>query len=314
MVMTGVRGWTAALVALHIGITAGAAEAQAPSQEVEVRRNVVYATHDGVALSGDYYVPKGPGTYPVVVGVHGGGWQGGSRGAYRHWGPYFASHGIALFAIDYRLSKPGQPTFPQAVHDVRAAMQFVKHNAATLNADPARTAFMGDSAGAHLSSLVALGGDSPTFASGYPADPYASVSTGARAVVAAYGVYDLVSHWEHDQIHRPRDQILEKFLGKAPLDDRRVYFDASPTSYATRAPDRPAFLLVHGTADDVADPAQSELFMKALKQAGITARKIAVTDAPHFFMSDPHDDPSSPVHHVAPQVLRFLQGRLAPPE
>lgn len=310
--MNGIRVLTAALAALQLG--AGISLAQTQPQNIDIRRTVVYATHDGVALSGDYYVPQAPGRYPVVVAVHGGGWQVGSRTAYRYWGPYLAGHGIAVFAIDYRLSKPGQPTFPQAVHDVRAAMQFVKHNAADLKVDPERTAFMGDSAGAHLTSLVALAGDAPLFAKGYPNDPYASVSTRAKAVVATYGVYDLVAHWHHDQITRPRDQIVEKFLGKAPMDDRRIYFDASPLSHATRGPDRPGFLLVWGTGDDVADPSQSELFMTALKQAGIMSRKIAVTDAPHFFMSDPLDDPSSPVHHVAPQVLRFLQGRLAPPE
>lgn len=310
--MSRIRVLIAVFAAIHIGGAVSAA--QAPSPTVEVRRNVVYATHDGVALSGDYYVPQAAGRYPVVVAVHGGGWQGGSRASHRFWGPYLAGRGIALFAIDYRLSKPGQPTFPQAVHDVRAAMQFVKHNAADLKIDPERTAFMGDSAGAHLTSLVALAGDTPLFAKGYPADPYASMSTSVKAVVAAYGVYDLVAHWHHDQITRPRDQIVEKFLGKAPMDDRRVYFDASPVSYATIAPNRPGFLLVWGTGDDVADPTQSELFMTALKQAGIMARRIAIPDAPHFFMSDPLDDPSSPVHHVAPQVLRFLQGRLAPPE
>lgn len=299
----------AALAALQVGASVGLAQAQA--QNIEIRRDVVYATHDGVALSGDYYVPRGQGRYPVVVAVHGGGWQAGSRASHRHWGPYLAGHGIAVFAIDYRLSKPGQLTFPQAVHDVRAAMQFVKHNADDLKVDPERTAFMGESAGAHLASLVGLAGDAPTFAAGYPNDPYASVSTRVKAVVATYGVYDLVAHWQHDQIARPRDQILEKFLGKAPLDDRRIYFDASPMSYATRGPDRPAFLLVWGTGDDVADPSQSEQFMTALKQARITTRKIAITDAPHFFMSDPLDDPSSPVYHVAPQVLRFLQSRLA---
>lgn len=301
-----------ALVALQAGRNEILAQSQ--SANVEIRRNVVYATHDGVALSGDYYVPSAPGKFPVVVAVHGGGWQGGSRTAHRFWGPYLASHGIALFTVDYRLSKPGQPTFPQAVHDVRAAIQFVKHNAATLKADPERTALMGESAGAHLTSLVALAGDEPIFAGGYPGDPYAAMSTSVKAVVATYGVYDLAAQWQHDQIARPRDQIVEKFLGKAPLDDRRLYFDASPLSYATRGANRPAFLLVWGTGDDVAHPSQSETFMTALKQAGITTRKIAITDAPHFFMSDPLDDPSSPVHHVAPQVLRFLQGRLSAPE
>jgi acetyl esterase/lipase len=82
--------------------------------EVEVRRGVIYATHDGIQLSGDHYVPKQPGKYPVVVAIHGGGWQLGSRGELQNWGQYLASHGIACFSIDYRLSKPGQRNLSQA--------------------------------------------------------------------------------------------------------------------------------------------------------------------------------------------------------
>src|SRR5437763_969351 len=94
-------------------------------QDVETRRGVQYAVHDGVALAGDYYVPKGPGKFPVVVAMHGGAWQLGERTLYRFWGPYLAQRGIALFAIDYRLSKPGQPSYPKPVQDARAAIQFV---------------------------------------------------------------------------------------------------------------------------------------------------------------------------------------------
>jgi acetyl esterase/lipase len=107
-----------------------------------------------LALAGDYYVPKAPGKYPVVVAVRGGGWQGGTKGGYRFWGPYLNQQGIALYAIDYRLSKPGQPAYPQEVQDVRAAVQFVKSKAADLKADPERVGLMGDSAGAHLAALT----------------------------------------------------------------------------------------------------------------------------------------------------------------
>src|SRR5712691_2633256 len=91
--------------------------AQTQLREVEIRRDVQYATHDGVALAGDYYVPKAPGKFPVVVAVHGGGWQLGDRSAFRYWGPYLAQRGIALFSIEYRLSKPGQPSYPKSVQD-----------------------------------------------------------------------------------------------------------------------------------------------------------------------------------------------------
>jgi acetyl esterase/lipase len=287
---------------------------QAASNEVVVRRDLRYATHDGVALDGDYYLPKGGGRYPVVISVHGGGWQGGSRNGARHWGQFLAERGVAVYAISYRLSKPGQPTYPHAVHDVRAAVQFVRHNAVDLQADPARLVLMGDSAGGHLVALVGLAADAAPFANAYPGDPYAAVSAKVTAVVASYGIFDLVQQWNHDQIARPRDQIAEKFLGKAPMDDRKVYFEASPLSYAVRGSGQPSFLLVWGTADDVVDPVhQSEVFLVALKQAGIFVRTIPVAGAPHFWMSDPIDGHST-VSTVAPQVFRFLANRLMLPE
>jgi acetyl esterase/lipase len=279
--------------------------------ETEVRRDLQYATHDGVALAGDYYVPKAPGKYPVVVAVHGGGWQGGAKGGYRFWGPYLNQRGIALYAIDYRLAKPGQPAYPQEVQDVRAAIQFVKSKAADLKADPERVGLMGDSAGAHLAALTALAYDSAPFANGYLSDPYTSVNPRVRAVVGAYGVYDMVQQWMHDQIARPRDQIVEKFLGKPPMEDRKVYFESSPISYATRANNQTSFFLTWGTADDIADPAtQSEAFMLALKQAGFFVRPAPVAAAPHFWMSDPIDEPRGHVGFVAPQIVRFLVDRL----
>lgn len=281
------------------------------TREVEIRRDLSYGTHDGVSLIGDFYVPKAPGKYPVVVAVHGGGWQGGARSGYRYWGPYLAERGIALYAIDYRLLKPGQPSYPQAVHDVRAAVQFVKSKAADLKIDPDRVGLMGDSAGAHLAALVALAGDSPTFAKGYPNDPYANQSTKVKAVVTAYGVFDLVAQWNHDQIERSFDQISEKFLGKPPAEDRKIYFEASPMSYATRANNQVSFLLTWGTQDDIADPAtQSQAFMTALKQANFFVRPVPVAGAPHFWFADPIDDPRGHSGFVAPQVVRFLEGRL----
>ena len=152
---------------------------------------------------------------------------------YRHWGTFSPRTAIAVFAISYRLSKPGAKTFPGAVYDVKAAIQFARANAARLGIDPDRIGLMGDSAGAHLTALVALAGDEPMFSTEYRNDPHAATAANVKAVVGFYGVYDMQAQWLHDQITRPRDQITEKFLGASPMQNRRIYFDASPTSYAT---------------------------------------------------------------------------------
>jgi acetyl esterase/lipase len=290
------------------------AQAQSSAYGVTTRTNIQYAEHDGVKLAGDLYLPKGLDKAPVLIAVHGGGWQAGSRASYQYWGPFLARNGYAVLAISYRLSKPGAKTYPGAVYDVKAAVQFARANAGQLGIDPDRIGVMGDSAGAHLVALVALGGEEPLFSSEYRSDPYAATPANVKAVIAFYGVYDMQAQWQHDQITRPRDQITEKFLGLSPMQSRRSYFDASPMSYATvdkSEKTKTRFLLIHGTNDDIVDPqTQSQAFLTALKQAGFFARTIVIPGAGHFFASDPVEETGSYGGQAAPQMLRFLQGAL----
>ena len=283
----------------------------AQTGEVEVRKGVEYVVHDGVRLTGDYYAPRTSGSYPAIVAIHGGGWQAGSPIGYQYWGPWLAQRGYVLFAISYRLSKPGQKTFPEALHDVRAAIQFVKGRAKELRVDPERIGVMGDSAGGHLAALVALAGDHPQFAGAYKSDPHASVSTKVKVAVPIYGVFDLYQQWLHDINSRPRDNIVEKFLGASAVEDKRAYFDASPLSYVSNKNNSTSFLMVWGTRDDIVDAAtQTEAFMLALKHAGHFVRPVPVEGAPHFWVSDPVDEPNSHNGFLAPRLLRFLQQRL----
>src|SRR5262249_5360581 len=85
------------------------AASQAPAAEYEMvnHADVVFAEHDGTKLVGDLYLPKGRSKAPVLVAVHGGGWQVGDKQFYRYWGLFLARAGYAVFAVDYRLGKPG---------------------------------------------------------------------------------------------------------------------------------------------------------------------------------------------------------------
>ena len=275
----------------------------------EVRKALEYAIHDGVKLSGDLYVPKAPGPHPVIVAIHGGGWQIGGPIGYQHWGPYLANRGYAVYAISYRLSKPGQKTFPEALHDVRAAIQFLKGRAGELRINPERIGVMGDSAGGHLAALVALAGDHPSF-TGFKGGPHSNLSTKVKVAIPIYGVFDMYQQWQHDLETRPRDSIVEKFIGVSAIDDKRPYFDASPLSYVSAKNNTTSFLVVWGTRDDIVDyRSQSEAFMLALKQAGYFVRPVPVEGAPHFWVWDPVDD-TNPNGFLAPKLLRFLQQRL----
>ena len=273
-------------------------------------RDIVYAIHDGVSLKAHLWRPAGVGPFPVLMTVHGGGWQTGGPDNYAQWGPWLAQHGLAMFSIGYRMSSATQKVYPQAVHDARAAVQYLKGKAESLKIDPARIALMGDSAGGHISALIALAGDHPQFAKGYPDDPFATESTKVRAVIGNYGVYDLLQQWSHDQAVRARDHIVERFLGCAPMDNRQIYFEASPLSYAVRNAANVSFLLVHGDEDDVVDRVQTDAFHDALKLANIYSRKLIVPGAGHYFTQYPFDEPSSYSAWLAPRIVRFLRERM----
>lgn len=281
------------------------------THEVGIRPDICFAVHDGVELLGDLYLPQGADKAPVLVAAHGGGWQMGDRSLYQHWGPYLAAHGYALFSIEYRLMKPGERTWPGAAYDVKAAVQYVRANAAKLGVDPDRIGLIGDSAGAHLSALVALAGEEPVLTGEYRDDPYAGLSCAVKAAIGFYGVYDMAAQWEHDQIWRPRDQITEKFLGCSPATSRKVFFDASPISYATIDKNGTKFLLIYGREDEIVDPAtQSDRFLIALKQAGFFVRTIVIPEAGHFWAADPVEEPGSFGARAAPRLVRFLEAAL----
>ena len=250
---------------------------------VEIRNAVQYATHDGTALIGDLYQPAGAERRPVIVAVHGGGYQAGSRDFYQHWGPYLAARGYALFSIDYRLTRDEKNRYPAALHDVRAAVQWVHSHADDLKIDPERIALMGDSAVGHLGALVALAGDSALHAKAFPDDAYAHVSTTVKTVVSAHGIYDLIAQWEHDQVARPSDNITQNLMGAPPMHDRLAWYAASPIAHATFSNNGTSFLLVWGDLDDIVDPpSQSAAFLVALKQARCFVRTVVVPSAAHF--------------------------------
>src|SRR5437660_1368330 len=151
---------------------------------------------------------------------------------------------------------------------------------------------MGDSSGGHLATLVALAGEHALFREGNAADPHGRVSTAVKVCVPIYAVLDLARQWRHDQISRPRDQIVEKFLGASLIDDRRIYFDASPLSYVSAKNNGTAFLLAWGTADDIVDhEEQGEAFLEPLKRAGHYARSGALPGAPHCSIGAPSAEP-----------------------
>jgi acetyl esterase/lipase len=302
--------WTGLVAACALIISV----VEASAYDVTIRRNIEYANHDGVKLHGELYHPwnrerdRLP-VVPVLIAVHGGGWQSGTPATYKHWGTYLAETGLAVFAIEYRLAS--QKLYPAAVYDVRAAVQYVRAHAAQLGIDPDRIALMGDGAGAHLAALVTLANAEPAFSTAYKNDANAATPANVKAAVLFYGVYDLAAQWAHDQTARPLDQVTGKFLGGPPAANRQLYAEASPKTYATVERNKPAVLLIYGASDEVVDAGQqSQAFQAALREAQFVAPKIEIPSVGHGWVSDPFTDPQSPNAYVGSRLLRFLEKAL----
>ena len=137
------------------------------------------------------------------------------------------------------------------------------------------------------------------------------VDTTVKALIGVYGVYDLVEMWQTYRATSPLDNNIENFIGVAPMENRQLYFDASPVSYATTANNKTAVLLACGTEDDLVDrKAHTDAFLRVLKQAGFFARTCIVQGAGHYWISDPLDETGSFTGFFAPRLLRFLAEKL----
>ncbi len=275
-------------------------------REVKMER-VIYGERQGTTLAGKLFRPADGKNSPLVIAVHGGGWKQGTPQRYDHWGEWLASRGIALYAINYRLADRPDGRFPAPLLDVTAAIDFITSRHEQFNIDVDRVALMGDSAGAHLVSWIALAGDSLR----EQADT-GGVSPKLCAVVTIYGVFDLIAQWEHDQIARPRDHVTEALMGFSLPEDRLAYFHASPIAHASTKAPRRSFLVVWGTDDDVVDWAsQSGKFVTVLKQSGQYVRIVPIVGAPHMWIDQPIDENGSFTAFLAPKLYRFLLDRFA---
>jgi acetyl esterase len=143
---------TGALSVLLVGALIPAVSASA----APAVSGVVYASPHAVQLRLDVYEPPGPGPFPAIVLVHGGGWKGGSRTVVTGEADTLAGAGFVVFAIDYRLScsDSSDPMcgyhFQAQPQDVRKAIHWVRRHGAAYGADPARVGALGFSAGGDL--------------------------------------------------------------------------------------------------------------------------------------------------------------------
>jgi acetyl esterase/lipase len=286
---------------LFFALVAGAlAKPQAASMAAggfEATYGETYAARDSGPLKADIYLPAGEGPFPGVLVVHGGAWRMGTRGQLSGVAQMLAKNGFAAVAISYRLAP--QYKFPAQIEDCKAAVRWMRSNAARLKIDPERIGGFGYSAGAHLVSLLGttdendgLEGLTGLYATTPP-------NTRLQAVVAGGAPCDL----------RPipdDEEGLSFFLGGSPATCRDQYRLASPAAFIT--PDDPPMFFFHGETDQLVPLASPEHMRAALERVGVEAQLYIVPKLGHtaaamdrgaieraiVFLSD----------HLKPQELR----------
>ena len=121
---------------------------------VDVRRDVQYGVANGKPLMLDAYLPAArTGSRPAVVMIHGGGWRVGDKGSWADEANRLAEKGWVALSVNYRLDEPSP--FPAEIEDVQAAVRWVRLNADAYGVDPKRIAALGESAGGHLTAMLA---------------------------------------------------------------------------------------------------------------------------------------------------------------
>ncbi len=144
------RGWFLLSSLASLAIAAHAVA------EPTITKDIEYARVADRPLRLDLYRPDGA-PAPLLVWVHGGGWEAGSK-AQMPLAP-FVERGFAVASLDFRPASAAQ--FPGQVQDLKAAVRFLRAQAGRLGYDASRIAILGASSGAHLAALVGVTNGNP---------------------------------------------------------------------------------------------------------------------------------------------------------
>jgi acetyl esterase/lipase len=265
------------------------------SETSEVHRELTYARAIGFRpLKMDVWLPRrAAARVPLVLWVHGGAFQLGDR---RELPPTFAPDsvfrllneaGIACATVDYRHSL--EAPFPAQLHDLKAALRYLREFAEPLRVDPDRFGAWGESAGGHLVALLGLTGSRDDLHGGLGVQGQPS---GVSAVVDFYGVSSLV---DIPPMKRPEGLFPPALTSAVPVgmplqpehmlvggsDDPALLAAASPVSYVTAG--AAPFLLVHGDSDGLVPHSQTDLLAAALADAGVEHEVVTIKGGDHCF-------------------------------
>lgn len=246
------------------------AQSSPATHDIVVEHDIVFGkggTHD---LHADIAYPKDASApTPAIIHIHGGGWIGGSY--HDNSIDARARRGYFMASIEYRLSNVAQ--WPAQIQDCKCAVRWLRANAAKYNVDPDRIGVIGDSAGGHLVDCLGTMAGVKNFEGdgGYP-----GVSSTVQAVVDFYGPTDFVT----PEIYTDEAKSLTTGLFGVTRDQNpALWKSGSPVFYVQ--PNDPPFLIIHGDADTLVPLAQSQVFVDALKKAGVPHQFLVVKNGTH---------------------------------
>ena len=247
---------------------------------VKVVREVEYARVDGQALKLDLYLPKKPvGALPVVVWIHGGSWNSGSK----DFCPigFMAARNVAIVSINYRLTETA--AFPAPLFDCKGAVRWLRAHAGEYGLDAGHVGLFGASAGGHLALLLATTENHPELEGDVGGN--LNFSSRVQCVCAFYPPTDL-NRLVTDPAARTHDNgDVAKLIGGAVAYHLDQAAAASPLTYVDKS--CPPVYLLHGSADKLVPPEQSVWFYEALVKAGVPAHLEIVPNKGHGIIAPP---------------------------
>lgn len=208
-----------------------------------VERDVEYGRVADHRLLLDIYRPPGDGRHPLIVWVHGGAWRAGSKDRVPITG--LLKHGYAIASVDYRLSPVAK--FPANIHDIKAAIRYLRANSEKFHLNTDRIVIAGASAGGHLAALVGVSNGVKKL-EGDIGD-YPGASADVQAIVSFYGAANLQTILKQSTPHglSVRVPALQLLLGGQPDQKSELAALASPVFHVDTAD--PPLMLIHGDQD-----------------------------------------------------------------
>ena len=226
-----------------------------------------------IKLEMDILKPNREGKYPTVLFVPGGSFAHSYKENYLQQRLEIAKAGYVVASMEYRTIPDG--VFPQSLEDVKAAIRFLKANADEYGIDKGKIALMGESAGGYL---VAMAGVTSGIAD-YDKGDNLSENSDVQAVVDIYGVTDFgevdFEIEDIDECYKATFMSVKFWLN----DVRNNIESTNPISYISEK--TPPFLLMHGDADTLVLPNQTEMLHKALIENGVDSKRYIVPGAGH---------------------------------